>query len=236
MSQALRGSFCASHSGRVILPCRSTFTGKKVAFRAQRAQQKRQNASVTAFIREWPYPEFIEEVKEAFPEKGVATVEEARVLYSEDGYTYLDVRPALEYEDVGRVKGSVNIPMMIAKRVYDPEQKKKVVKKEENPNWIEQVKKKFPDTETKLLIGCSDGRTYSMDALMALDEEGYTNIVGLKGGYYGWFRVFDNKLGRRKNGEYAEQYTHDGDSCGIHSSGAGFERVDKVEKWVPPSY
>ena len=63
-----------------------------------------------------------------------------QVLYSEDGYTYLDVRPALEYEDVGRVKGSVNIPMMIAKRVYDPEQKKKVVKKEENPNWIEQVR------------------------------------------------------------------------------------------------
>ena len=45
---------------------------------------------------------------------------------------------------------------------------------------VAQVKKKFPDTETKLLIGCSDGRTYSMDALMALDEEGYTNIVGLK--------------------------------------------------------
>jgi hypothetical protein len=32
-------------------------------------------------------------------------------------------------------------------------------------------------------------------------------------------RVFDNKLGRRFFGEYAEQYTHDGDSCGIHSSG-----------------
>jgi hypothetical protein len=79
--------------------------------------------------------------------------------------------------------------------------------------------------------------------------------------------VFDNKLGRRFFGEYAEQYTHDGDSCGIHSSGvlvakfvpaatlmhlseaevlhwndsnifvavgAGFDRVDKVEPWVPP--
>jgi len=44
------------------------------------------------------------------------------------------------------------------------------------------VKKRFPDPESKLLIGCSDGRAYSMDALMALDEEGYTNIVGLKVG------------------------------------------------------
>lgn len=43
-----------------------------------------------------------------------------------------------------------------------------------------QVKKRFPGTETKLLVACNNGRTYTMDALMALDEEGYTNIVGLK--------------------------------------------------------
>ena len=43
-----------------------------------------------------------------------------------------------------------------------------------------QVKKRFPDTETRLLIGCSDGKRYSIDALQALDEEGYTNIVGLR--------------------------------------------------------
>jgi hypothetical protein len=58
----------------------------------------------------------------------------------------------------------------------------------------------------------------------------------LQGGYYAWFRVFDNKLKRRVMGEYAEQYTHDGDSCGIHSSGAGFDRVDKADMWVPPKY
>ena len=27
-----------------------------------------------------------------------------------------------------------------------------------------------------------------MDALMALDEAGYVNLVGLKGGYYAWNR------------------------------------------------
>jgi hypothetical protein len=48
--------------------------------------------------------------------------------------------------------------------------------------------------------------------------------------------VFDNKGGRRRSGEYAESYNHDGDSCGIHSSGAGFDRVDAIEKWVPPTY
>lgn len=34
----------------------------------------------------------------------------------------------------------------------------------------------------------------------------------------------------------ALQYSHDGDSCGIHSSGAGFDRVDKIEHWVPPTF
>ena len=46
-----------------------------------------------------------------------------------------------------------------------------------------QVKKRFPDTETRLLIGCSDGKKYSIDALQALDEEGYTNMVGLRVSY-----------------------------------------------------
>ena len=62
-----------------------------------------------------------------------------QVLFSEDGYTYLDVRPALEYEEAGRVKGSVNIPIVNAKRVWDPEQKKKVIKKEDNDKFAEQV-------------------------------------------------------------------------------------------------
>lgn len=57
-----------------------------------------------------------------------------------------------------------------------------------------------------------------------------------QGGYNAWFSVFDNKLGRRRSGEYAEQYTHDADSCGIHASGAGFDRVDKIESYTPPVY
>lgn len=52
-----------------------------------------------------------------------------------------------------------------------------------------QVEKRFPNKETaKLLVSCADGRQYSIDALEALDEAGYTNLVGLRGGYYGWFK------------------------------------------------
>ena len=99
-----------------------------------------------------------------------------------------------------------------------------------------QVEKRFPDKETKLIVGCSNGRQYSMDALMALDEAGYTNLAGLKGGYNAWFSVFDNKLNRRRSGEYAESFTHDGDSAGIHGSGAGFPKMDPADRWAPPQY
>lgn len=32
------------------------------------------------------------------------------------------------------------------------------------------MEKRFPDKKTKLLVGCSNGTQYSMDALEALDE------------------------------------------------------------------
>ena len=104
-----------------------------------------------------------------------------QVLYSEDGYTYLDVRPELEVQEVGKVKGSVNISIMNATRKYDPEQKKKVTQKSPNEAFADMVKKRFPDPETKLLVACSDGRKYSMDALTALDEAGYVNICRAQG-------------------------------------------------------
>lgn len=191
---------------------------------------------MAAFQREWPDSDFIAEVEEAFPDQGIANVEEARALVSSLGWTYLDVRPSIEVEDVGKVKNSVNVPIVNATKKWDSEQQKKVVKKEDNPNFVAQVEKRFPDKEAKLLIGCSNGKAYSMDALMALDEAGYTNLAGLKGGYYAWFGVFDHKLNRRRSGEYQENYTHDGDSCGIHGSGAGFPKMDPADKWVPSEY
>lgn len=133
-------------------------------------------------IREW-YPgnkAYFAEVEAAFPEQGVASVEEARVLFSELGWVYLDVRPSLELEEVGKVKGSVNIGIKNSKRVWSAEEKKKVIQKEDNPDFVKQVEKKFPDKQTKILIGCSDGKSYSIDALIALEEAGYENLAGLR--------------------------------------------------------
>jgi hypothetical protein len=63
----------------------------------------------------------------------------AQCLYSNGGYTYLDVRSALEVDEVGKVKDSVNIPFVICTRVWDPEQQKKVIKKENNGEFVAQV-------------------------------------------------------------------------------------------------
>lgn len=60
-----------------------------------------------------------------------------------------------------------------------------------------QVRKIFPDTSTRIIIQCSDGRKRALAALMALDDAGYSNIVGLKGGFNAWSLKFDNKLNRR---------------------------------------
>lgn len=37
-----------------------------------------------------------------------------------------DVRPKLDWEDIGHVKGAVNIPLKHSKRVYNSEKKMKV--------------------------------------------------------------------------------------------------------------
>lgn len=165
-----------------------------------------------------------------------ANVEEARCLY-ENGWTYLDIRSEFELEESGKVKGAVNVPFVHIKRTYDSEKRERVVQKTDNEDFVKMVEKRFPDkANAKLIVGCSNGRAYSVDALEALDEAGYANLAWLKGGYQAWFNTFDNKLGRRRFGEYAETYMHDGDSCGIHASGAGFARVDAIERIQLPVY
>ena len=42
------------------------------------------------------------------------------------GYTWLDVRPTMEYEDAGKVRNSVNIPIMNMTKKFVGEEKKKV--------------------------------------------------------------------------------------------------------------
>ena len=62
-----------------------------------------------------------------------------QVLVERGGYIYLDVRPAMELGDTGRVKGCVNIPIMDAKWVYNTREQKKELQSCENDDFVEQV-------------------------------------------------------------------------------------------------
>lgn len=233
-------SAMASTTRRAMSASRSQVAGKAVVapVRRRTAPLRASALQTRAMLRQFPDPEFIAQVKAAFPDQGIADPDEARVLLSL-GYTWVDVRPALEYDDAGKVKGSVNVPFMISTKKFEGEglEKKKVFVKTPNTDFINLIKRKFPKTDHPIMIGCSDGKTYSIDALMALDDAGYTNLVGVQGGYYNWYRVFDYNQRRRNLGEYQEKYDGEGgESCGIHASGAGFDRVDKVDSWGPPKY
>lgn len=52
---------------------------------------------------------------------------------------YLDVRPELERDAVGKAKGSINIPICNAKWVWNAEEGKKKMQKEDNELFIQQV-------------------------------------------------------------------------------------------------
>ena len=78
-----------------------------------------------------------------------------QALFSNFGYTYLDVRPSLELEEVGKVKGSVNIPIVHAKRKYSSEKQKKVLEKEDNPNFIQEVGLFHFNRTDYVLLRCS---------------------------------------------------------------------------------
>ena len=65
-----------------VQKCKSTFMGgnSRIVSAQRKMSVRVSRMSVTkAYLREYPEPEFIAEVKEAFPEKPIANIEEARV-------------------------------------------------------------------------------------------------------------------------------------------------------------
>ena len=92
------------------------------------------------------------------------------------------------------------------------------------------IPKNKKNTNAKIIICCSDGRNRAIQALEALDEAGYVNIVGLRGGYNMWNRTWDAKL-RRRNlpGDFQEEYQHGADGCGVHATGASFQNQDAFQ-------
>jgi len=181
--------------------------------------------------------QIIDEVLADFPEEGIADVLEGMILVLAGGYRILDVRAKSEIEFVGnyprdQVNGPrfVECPIINATRQYDSEKGEKVYKQTVNADFKAQVEKLFPDKEAKIIVACSDGRNRTLQALEFMDEMGYVNIVGLRGGYNMWNRQWDAKL-RRRNlpGVFKEEYGHSADGCGVHATGASFQNQDAFQ-------
>jgi rhodanese-related sulfurtransferase len=181
---------------------------------------------------EWPFPNFIKRTLEKFPDAGVCTVDEARVLNHEGGYDFLDVRTETEHEY--RIAYSVNVPIITGQWRFNTEAKCKLPQQAVNADFVAQVSTVFAK-DAKIIVVCSDGRVRCLGALQALDEAGFTNLVGMRGGYNGFSRVFDSKFARRVDPDAmkeVESRDFPDQSTGIFGTGAGYDRVDTVA-WVP---
>lgn len=90
----------------------------------------------------------------------------------EEGYVYLDVRSAPEFE-TGHPKGAYNIPLMHAGRFgMSP-----------NPRFMEEVAKTF-SKETKIVVGCKSGGR-SVGAVGLMEMAGYPDLLEQRAGFDG---------------------------------------------------
>lgn len=114
-----------------------------------------------------------------------------------------------------------------ALRIHQQQQRKKITittKAWPEKEYVEKIAAEFPE---KLMIVCSDGRQRAIHALETLDELGYVNIVGIKGGANLWNREWDAKM-RRRNlpGQFKQNFSHGGDSPQLHGTGGQFQKAD----------
>ena len=82
----------------------------------------------------------------------------------------------------------------------------------------------------KMFDQMSDVISHMKEALELLDEWGYVNIVGLKGGYNMWNRQWDQNM-RRRNlpGNFKEEFSHGAEGMGVHGTGASFQNQDAFQ-------
>lgn len=98
--------------------------------------------------------------------------DEASLLLGE-GWTYLDVRSVAEFEE-GHVPGAYNIPLLD----FAPGQGLR-----SNTNFVAEVLATFK-LDSRVVVACKSGGRSATAAVMMV-EAGFTNVVDMRGGFYG---------------------------------------------------
>jgi rhodanese-related sulfurtransferase len=93
----------------------------------------------------------------------------------------LDVRTPEEYNFVGHAEQAVNIPSLLISSKFDPE--KKAYPMPENPDFVEQVSKRFGKNDA-ILVMCRSGQR-SASAVNLLAKAGFTNAYSIVDGFEG---------------------------------------------------
>ena len=97
------------------------------------------------------------------------------------GVKVLDVRTPGEYVFVGHAPMAMNIPIFFLKNEFDVEKNRPVMAL--NENFVEEVKKKFKETDTLLVMCRSGGR--SAFAINLLAKAGFKNTYNIIDGFEG---------------------------------------------------
>ena len=97
---------------------------------------------------------------------------EAAQRMNEEGYLYVDVRSAPEF-DQGHPRGAYNVPLLhMGAGGMEP-----------NPDFLEVMKRHFSEDQ-KIVVGCKAGGR-SARAARLLTDEGYTHVLDQRAGYGG---------------------------------------------------
>jgi len=135
----------------------------------------------------------------------------------------------------------LHTPLIHATWRFDAVAKQRVPQQRVNTGFVDEVKGAVRgELHRPLLVFCSDGGSRTLAALRALDEAGFTCLVGLRGGYNAFTAAYDAKLAPRvsdstgggkkspwKEVNGAEALSSTQTQMGLnHAGGAGFEMMD----------
>ncbi len=93
----------------------------------------------------------------------------------------VDIRTPQEYQLIGHIPGTYNIPVAIWGK-WD--EQKKSFSFEANPDFVKQFAKVFPDKNAAYILMCRSGHR-SAKAVKTLQQAGYTNIYQMWEGFEG---------------------------------------------------